>query len=367
MTETIPLFAEYPVLEAHIPYRSLAKLPTPVERLARLEDELDLRELYVKRDDQSGLEYGGNKVRKLEFLLAEAKTRGCKSVLTFGAAGSNHALATAVYAKQIGLRCVSLLAPQKNARYVGLNLKRAYVAGSEMHAVPAREVSQFKTVRHWANELLAEGCRPMIIPMGGSSALGCLGFVNAAFELREQVRKDELPEPDLLYVALGTMGTAVGLALGLAAAGLKTRVVAVRVVADFIASERLCERLIMRATSLLNRHGVSISASQSARDLLEIRHDFFGGNYAVYTPEGMEAVTLLRSTQSIGLEGTYTGKAMAALLDDARRGKLSNKVVLFWNTYSSVPPAKQLMDIDYHDLPEAFHRYFNRPVQELDR
>ena len=98
ITETIPLFAEYPVLEAHIPYRSLAKLPTPVERLARLEDELDLREFYVKRDDQSGLEYGGNKVRKLEFLLAEAKTRGCKSVLTFGAAAPRRT------AKRTGIR-----------------------------------------------------------------------------------------------------------------------------------------------------------------------------------------------------------------------------------------------------------------------
>ena len=128
----LPLFDAYPALRENIPYEPVAQLPTEVGRLEHVSEELGC-EIWMKCDDRSGILYGGNKVRKLGFLLGAARADGCKTVLTFGAAGSNHALATAIYARELGLRAISMLVPQPNAHSVQRNLLRHYLAGAELH------------------------------------------------------------------------------------------------------------------------------------------------------------------------------------------------------------------------------------------
>jgi 1-aminocyclopropane-1-carboxylate deaminase/D-cysteine desulfhydrase-like pyridoxal-dependent ACC family enzyme len=208
---------------------------------------------------------------------------------------------------------------------------------------------------------------PEVISMGGSSPLGAVGFVNAAFELKGQIQRGEIPEPDFIYVASGSMGTAAGLILGLKAITSKTRVVAVRVNNASIVNARGLVKLIHSTNSLLSSLDPSFSRFSFLEQDMDIRHDFFGKQYAFYTPEGMEAMAMMDRHGEIKLEGTYTGKAFAAVIEEGKKPDLKNKVLLFWNTYNSRDFSAAITDLDYHRLPRSFHRYFKEDVQPLER
>jgi len=361
----LPLFEHYPRLRDTIPYEPFATLPTPVQRLEHLSGGLGC-EVWIKRDDQTGVLYGGNKVRKLPFLLAGAKADGAKSVLTFGAAGSNHALATAIYARELGLRAISMLVPQPNAHTVRRNLLRHHLAGAELHHHSGLRQVAAGTCVQFALRSAQEGRFPRVIPAGGSSPLGILGFVNAAFELKRQVEAGEMPLPDVVYTASGTMGTAVGLSLGFALAGLPVRVEAVRVTAERFTNEARGAKLFESTARLLRESGADIPALTLADSGFHQRDDFYGTQYALYSDEGMNAMRRVKEAEGIRLEGTYTAKAFAALLADAESGALQGKRALFWLTYNGVDFSDAIKDADYRALPQAFHHYFEEPVQPLD-
>lgn len=367
--ELRPLFTYYPGLRESLPHMPIGALPTPVERLHQLEQAIDTMgaQLFVKRDDMSGMPYGGNKVRKLEFLLAHALRKGCKEVLTFGGVGSNHALATALYAKQQGLACISMLVPQPNAYSVRTNLLMAMRAGAEMHHCPNMPMTALATLEQLWVHRRSTGRFPYLIPPGGSSPRGVLGFVNAAFELKEQVDSGQMPEPDCIYVASGTMGTAVGLLLGLKAAGLASRIVAVRVTAPMFSSIKKAARLFHAANRMLHNCDHAFPLMPFPYPDFRFNHDFYGQEYGLYTPEAMRAVRMLQDNAGPRLEGTYTGKTFAALLDDIKSGVLRDKTVLFWNTYNAYDLQAEVEDMDYRDLPTPFHRYFETDVQPLDQ
>jgi D-cysteine desulfhydrase len=364
-----PLFSRFPLLQKNLPHVFLGDLPTPVQRLEHLEASLGTKApvIYIKRDDLSGALYGGNKVRKLEFVLARAIDKGYREVLTFGGAGSNHALATALYANTLELKCISMLVPQPNATGVQRNLLMHSKSGAELHhfsGIPATAAGSIALlIRH----KLRMGRFPYLIPPGGSSPTGLIGFVNAAFELQEQVAAGLLPEPDYLYAASGTMGTVVGLALGLAAAGMNTQMMAVRVTDALYTSIPKARKLYRATLKVLRKADSNFPACDFPEDTFRFRHEFFGGEYGRFTEEGQRAVRLLRETENIKIEGTYTGKTLAALLADTAAGTLQNKNVLFWNTYNARDFNADIEGIDYHALPPAFHRYFEQAVQPLDR
>jgi 1-aminocyclopropane-1-carboxylate deaminase/D-cysteine desulfhydrase-like pyridoxal-dependent ACC family enzyme len=361
----LALASRYPALAKRLPTVPLGDWPTPLQLAEPGALPGPCAGLWLKRDDHCATPYGGNKVRKLEFLLADALLKGHEAVFTFGVAGSNHALATAVYAQQAGLEALLLLTPQSNSSFVGRNLKMGRWAGArQLHC--ATETGANRTARILG--LRGRGVRapPYRIPGGGSSPLGAVGFVNAGLELAAQVRAGLIPEPDYLYVALGTMGTAAGLALGLAAAGLRTRLVFVRVVRADIASPRRFRALYHGAARLLHRLEPRFPLVPLDTTRIELRHEFIGPGYARFTEEGMAALAFARRAFDIGLEGTYTGKALAALLADLRTGRLANRNVLFWNTYNGQPMPADAMALDYHELPPPFHRYFETPFQPLD-
>jgi 1-aminocyclopropane-1-carboxylate deaminase/D-cysteine desulfhydrase-like pyridoxal-dependent ACC family enzyme len=359
------LVARYPRLGERLPTVPLGAWPTPVQAAGEAGLPGRCAGLWIKRDDRCATPYGGNKVRKLEFLLADAIRRGHESVFTFGVAGSNHALATAIYAGQFGLEAHLLLTPQSNSSFVGRNLRMGYWAGArQIHCrteADARRQARLLELRGRSG-LPA----PYRIPGGGSSPLGVVGFVNAGLELATQVRAGLLPEPDVLYVALGTMGTAAGLALGFAAAGLRTRLVFVRVVRADIASPQRFRALYHGAARLLRRADPRFPLAPLDTTCLEFRNEFFGPGYARFTEEGMDALKFAREAFDIKLEGTYTGKAMAALLADLRAARLEGRHVLFWNTYNSQPMPPEALAIDYRELAPPFHRYFETPFQPLD-
>lgn len=359
------ILTAYPGL-ARIPRVELCTLPTPVTALDSLAHRGGVRSLWAKRDDVSAAVYGGNKLRKLEFLMGEALASGASDVITFGAAGSNHALATAIVGKQLGLGVHSVLMPQPNARYVRRNLRAALASGADLHAVADRE-DALRTAASLRARLRAEtGNEPMVIPFGGTAPVSTLGFVNAAFELAAQVAAGVLPEPDVLFVTLGSMGTAAGLALGLRAAGMKTRLVAVPVVSDAPEVDEALLREIRAAQEVLRTHDVSFPGySWESRDV-DVRHGFLGREYAGFTAAGMDAIRAV-DLDGLHLEGTYTGKTMAALLSDLDAGALRGRDVLFWNTYNGRDIEPLAATVAPGDVPEPFRRYFDEEVQELDR
>lgn len=363
-----PLLEHYPGLKGSLPHVSLGALPTPVERLHNLEASIDAKgaKLFIKRDDLSGAPYGGNKVRKLEFILAHVLATGHTEVLTFGGAGSNHALATALYGQQLGIGCVSMLVDQPNACCVQRNLLMSLRAGVELHLSPGMITITGATLKQLFSHKWRTGSFPYLIPPGGTSPLGMIGFVNAAFELKSQVDNGDLPEPDYIYAASGSMGTVVGLMLGLKAAGLKTQVVAIRVTELKYTSMRKAKRLFNATVRLLRKHDSSFPLLPFSTDDFHLNHSFYGQAYGLYTPEAMNAVRLLHETSGMHLEGTYTGKTFAALLADIEAGKLDGKNVLFWNTHNSLDFSDEIDGVDYHDLPRTFYKYFEGNVQPLD-
>jgi D-cysteine desulfhydrase len=224
------------------------------------------------------------------------------------------------------------------------------------------------TAAHFKDSLLREGTFPSVFPPGGSSPLGALGYVNAALELAEQVAAGVCPEPDVIYVASGTMGTCVGLSVGLSLTPLKSKVVGVAVTrppytsaAKAVALHGSITRLLESLTPALREKFAPLE------ECFELREGFVGPDYALYTEAGMEAVGLARAEAGLKLEGTYTGKALAAALSDGRAGRLSGKRVMFWNTYSGVDFSGLIAGLDYHALPQVLHRFFEEPVQPLDR
>ncbi len=295
--------------------------PTPVERLDALSKPGAT--LWVKRDDRSSPIYGGNKVRKLDHVLADARARGATRLVTIGAAGSHHVLATTIFGKRAGLEVDAILVPQPRNERAVRTLRASLAQGA--HAWPAESWSMVP----WL-VLRRRLAGAYYIPIGGSSVAGSMAYVDAARELAAQVRAREMPEPDAIVVAVGSGGTAAGLAAGLEVAGMKTRVVGV-VIATPMGFVRWSTRRMARVC-LRRAGGEGAHAAMRAR--LELDSRWCGEGYGLPTPEGARALDAAASA-GLALDATYTSKAFAAALDLIAKGRHAN--ILFWNTLSSAP------------------------------
>jgi D-cysteine desulfhydrase len=350
-----PLFEAFPALGRALPVAPLALLPTPVERAPDLAAALGLRALYVKRDDLSGAIYGGGKTRKLELFLGDALRGGHRTVITFGAVGSNQAVATAAYAAELGLKAILMLLPQPADDRVRKSLLADLHFGAIVRLSPGEARAEAAARRIAAAS--GDKGEPYVIPTGGSSPLGNVGFLAAAFELKQDIERGALPEPDVLYIPLGTMGSAVGLCLGIAVLGLKTRVVAVRASSPGTSSERGFRAMIASTSQYLHHLDPSFPAVDPDECRFTIAHGQLGAGYAMPTPKGLDAIRRARDLAHLELEPTYTGKALAALIDDAKA--LSDKAVLFWNTHNS-----RVIDVsgaDPRELPAELQGYVTLP------
>lgn len=350
-TMTIPaLFAAYPSLESKLAFEPLGR-STPIARLNELGARLGLAALYVKRDDLAAEPYGGNKIRKLAFVLADARRRGCHRVLTFGGYGSNHALATAVYANQLGMQAVLLLLPEPNDAHVRHNLLAAKSFGAELRITSPDTIDRL--VRQTKASPLIDD-NTYVIPPGGTCLLGNVGYVDAAFELRAQIESGQMPEPDVLWVAAGTLGTAVGLSVGLRAAGLRTRVRAVRTSSLRYVSERAWSQQFEETASSLRDLCPAFPqlVFDPAGQVLE--HGYVGRGYALPTARGRRAAELVLEAEGLTLDSTYTAKTMAGLIGSAKG--MRDEVVLFWHTYDA--RTLDVRGLGPSQLPEVFRGYF---------
>jgi D-cysteine desulfhydrase len=352
------LEAAFPALAYALPHIALTMLPTPLDAAPDFAQQLGIGSLAIKRDDLTSPIYGGNKVRKLEYLLADALARGCDTVVTYGAVGSNHALATAVFARRLGLACHAVLVPQPKTPWIAATLRYHLHLGTRLHA--ARDFNHTRALLERIRQAHPNGPdRVYDIPWGGSNWLGEVGFVGAALELAAQVGKAGSPPPDLLYAAAGSMGTVIGLSLGLSVAGLPTRIVAPRVVPFGANAAARIRELVGLANRELHARDASFPLVAEPAANVEVRDEFFGTGYAEATPEALEAVALMQELERHKLETTYTGKALACLVADARAGKLSGKRVIFWNTYNSAAYPAEVAGVDASALPADFKLYLS--------
>ncbi|HEY0301600.1 MAG TPA: pyridoxal-phosphate dependent enzyme [Rhizomicrobium sp.] len=353
----LSLLRRYPALAA-LPRHALTTLPTPVAPLAQLAARAGVEALWMKRDDMTSSLYGGNKPRKLEWLLGAALARGRRAVITFGGIGTHHGLATAICARDAGLHTVLVLMPQPVTEHVRLCLRMHCAAGAEMHLAGGVGGIVAQSLARCARGLLA-GEPLAIIPTGGTSALGAIGYVNAAFELADQVHAGALPEPAAIIVPLGSGGTVAGLALGCRLAGLRSQVIGVLVTDILPPSARRLANLANAGLRRLRRIDASLPATPITGADITIERGFLGPGYGSVTAAGLTAKELLADSEGVELETTYTAKALAALLDLAQRPQWRGKPLLFWNTYSSVDPRAALPPLpDWSALPPAFHHFF---------
>jgi D-cysteine desulfhydrase len=350
----LTLFEQYPTLMQKLPHVALGEFPTPVEKLDRLGQALRAPKLYVKRDDLSGKLYGGNKIRALEFLFGDAIKAGYKQVIALGFPASFQALAQAIYARELGLQSTAFLFPQIHSQQGRQHLLVYQSINADVRpTIPTIFPFLF---RH----RLKYGYFPKLLE--ASTPLGIVGYVNASFELKKQIEQKLIPEPDLVYVSLATMGTVVGLILGLQAAGLKSRVVGVdnggRVLGRKVATPAHMEKLFRETNELLHSTDSSFPLIQVSEGDFRIRTGYERQKNSLMTSAGSQAMVKAKELEDLQLDEMFTANSFAALLADGESGNLQDTVVLWWNTYNSRDFSAQIKSGDYRKLHKGFYRYF---------
>ncbi|MEO8336785.1 MAG: pyridoxal-phosphate dependent enzyme [bacterium] len=310
------LVARFPQLAHTLAHVDLSVSETPVEHWT-----VGGATLLAKRDDSSAPLLGGNKVRALELLLAHA-SKG-DTILTVGASGSTHALAVAEYARSLDAECEVITWPQEThviSLATSARLKSVARVTSTSSVVAAYLLAAVRRTRR----------RYLWVPAGGSVPLGAIGHVNGALELVAQLQRDAQPMPETIVVPLGSGGTVAGILVGLAIAGLTTRVVGVRVVPGVVANRWRVLQLARQTRRLLSRLADEPLPVIDARRL-EIDQGAYGGAYGRETDDGRSAAKALRASGGPRLDGTYSAKAFGSALGRARRAP--DERVLFWLTF----------------------------------
>jgi D-cysteine desulfhydrase len=312
-----PLYERFPGLR-EIPRVELCSLPSPVQSLAHI-----LPDLWIKRDDLNALVCGGNKVRALEFLLGGM--RAGDSVITVGGTGSTHILATALHAARLGVSTFALrwrhemnpVASEVSSRI------EALIERSTVHLTPVLPIARAR--------LRAMRGKTRYIPVGGSTPLGVLGHVNAALELAGQIEAGEMPQPSTVILPMGTGGTAAGLLLGFAAAGLDIEVVGVRTGPRMFANKRAVLSLARRTERLIGTIcGERINAVDA--DRLRVIHTAYGGAYGRPVEGAARAALDLHEAIGIRLDDTYTAKAWIGTVKERDR---TPGTLLYWFTFDA--------------------------------
>lgn len=365
----LPLFEAHPLLREKIAWVQLAQLPTPIKKLETLGSQLGARNLYAKQDNLTNSFFGGNKVRKLEFLLGDALAKGYKGVATLGNYGSNHGCATAIHSHRLGLNCHLFLAPQYGTAYLRRNLLLDTYYGAHLHHID--NLNNYQEDVSSVNELFKKehGTDLYFIPLGGSNVIGDLGFVNAAFELREQVRQGILPMPDIIYITLSSCGTAAGLYAGCKAAGLPCKIVAVVIEPEEVEGEAVhnLSSLINQVDAFLTSLDPHFSSCAYDPEQITIEYNFKAVSYAQPDARTQSAINLLAKTEQIKLDGTYAGRTFTALLNHLQTDPtLKGKNILFWNTFCNGSFEEITRQVDYKTLPAEFHPYFEADLNPYD-
>ncbi|HSO11096.1 MAG TPA: D-cysteine desulfhydrase family protein [Anaerolineales bacterium] len=304
----------------NIPRLNFAHLPTAIEELPRLSETLGGPRLFIKRDDQTGLAFGGNKTRKLEFLVAEARDQGAKTLISGGAMQSNHCRQTAAAAARFGFDCTLVLTGEMPDK-PSANLLLDELFGAKIVAVPDRK-DRDRILQETFDNSVTEGKKPYLVPYGGSSPTGALGYALAMDEfMKQNVQAD--------WIVFGTSsgGTHAGLVLGQRVFGYKGRVLGISIDES---EQWLKSHVSKLASNASEKMGERIEFTQA--DILA-NADYCGAGYGVLTDAEREAVKLFAKYEGLLLDPVYTGRAAAGMIDLIRKGFFKkDETVLFWHT-----------------------------------
>jgi D-cysteine desulfhydrase len=314
-----------PVVPAPLPSVPLASYPTPVEELPRLREAIGGGpRLLVKRDDAIGFAFGGNKVRKMQLVAADALNDGADTLITCGGVQSNHARVTAAAAARLGLRAI-LVANGSAPKPLTANALLDALLGAEVRYVASRE-ERAPEMDRVASAVRRAGGRPYVVPLGASTPLGAAAFVFAVFELLQQIEA-----PDVIVHATSSGGTQAGLVAGCRLAGVNTRVLG-------ISADETRERLSAEIRVILAGLGPLLRVAETfERAPVDVDDAFVGEGYGIPTAASREAIGLAARTEALFLDPTYTAKAMAGLIAHARAGDFRGTgTILFWHTGGQV-------------------------------
>lgn len=305
---------------------ALAHLPTPIEKLERLSQAWEGPEIFVKRDDLTGIAKTGNKVRKLEYLVAQAQREHCEVLITCGGAQSNHARATAYAAAKCGMKSHLVLRDGAGGDLDG-NLFVDRLVGAEITFISAKEYEQADGIMaKIAEEYNAKGSKAYVIPEGGSNALGALGYVSAMEELARQMKAQRL-EFDHLLCAVGSGGTLAGMLLGRHTHEIKAEVHGINVCDD---APYFQNRVFSIMAEAKRHYGFELSLKKSEISVID---GYVGKGYGLSSQEEIDLIKQAARMEGLILDPVYTGKAMFALMDLIRKGRFQRgEKVLFWHT-----------------------------------
>lgn len=311
---------------ASLPRFPLAQLPTPVAQLERLSRELGGPELWIKRDDQTGLALGGNKTRKLEFLVGDALAKEADTLVTLGAAQSNHCRQTAAAAAVAGLKC-ELILNGKQPEVPNGNLLLNEIFGATAHWIErAQRAAKLQTLEA---ELRAAGRKPYLIPVGGSNGIGAVGYVVAMLELMEQLRARN-HHVDHLVFGSSSGGTQAGLVLGARLAGFTGSVTGLSIDKNDPEHFEYEAEVAQIANECAQYIGSDVRVT---KDEIHVAYGYKGEGYGVVGDLEREAIRLMARTEGIILDPVYAGRAFGALVDLIRKGRYRRgETVLFWHT-----------------------------------
>lgn len=309
----------------HFPRLDLFARPMPLHELKNLRKSLGCKpRIFAKRDDLTGVGLGGNKNRKLDFVMAEAERSGADTIITWAGVQSNHCRQTLAIAKQLGMDCHLFLSGEEPPIRQG-NLLYYTILKAKLHFYPEGEgISE--GVDKLVEELKAQGRKPYVVPIGASTPLGSLGYIESSTEAIEQGRALGV-EFGHAFVATGSSGTQAGIEIGFREKSPSTRVHGVAVSRDSEPQREGVAKLVNETYAFLG-----MSKTLSPADIT-VHDEYYGGKYAVPTEAGNQAIFLLGETEGILLDPVYTGKAMSGMLDLLRNGKLDDaEAVLFFHT-----------------------------------
>ncbi len=355
MTKRPLLFQKYPKLKDKIPFKSFGDYPSEVHQLKKLSKKTEA-EIWIKRDDSASPIYGGNKCRMMEFIIPDAKAKGRKSLVTWGAIGSNQVLSSVIYGTHEDFSdIVAVHSEQPYQPYVTRNFLISTSLGVKQ---VLGKNSLSLVLKLWWEYLKRKlgGKRPYLIPLVGSSPISVLSYFDAALELKEQIEKGDCPRPDYIFVTVGTGGTAAGLMLGSFVLGDIGEVIGVRVIEKTFVNEMMISWEMKRTLRFLRRLGVDLGIGKVRTKDIHIIHDYIGAGYAESTAEAVSAIKLLDELEDITLDITYTGKTMAAMLDFIKKNR--DKKFLFWHTLNTVDISKYTDNLPNISVaPRCFHKH----------
>ena len=350
MTEPL-LFRAFPDLARSVPWIRLAQTPTPVEACDAIVDYLGRGGVFQKRDDLTSPLCGGNKVRRFEYLLADAERLGARELVTVGGLASSQVVASVLFGRAQGFRVTAVLFDQPVTSFARRAILASAGAGARLIRGGGYVSTAWRTGRAYE-----EAERAYFIPPGASTPVANLGYVDAALELGEQVERGECPRPDIIVLPSGTGGTLAGLAIGLAILGWPTVVVGVRITERIACNRVTIDYLIGQSTRYLRHHSRSYASRSRPRPRYSLYQHAVGKGYGHPTEDAIAAVDVVERLTGTPGEITYSAKGIAGLRAIARAHP--EATILYWHTLSSAPWPRLASQADVPD----FARFFDGEV-----